>query len=267
MGCLEYTRARLQRLSAKELASVQNIPAYIFTLLSKRGRTAKQAAAAKTAAEQALAAFPSPTPSSPLFHGSGLGGGLVGLSQGLHLQPPTSQFGLGRVGSGGLTPHQLVPHTPGPHPHYPHTFPPPSPLGGSSPHQGAASLRRQMSGGWAAGTHPSPPHPLISRHKYGSASTTALFSHLPPSPPISTASHPPLSPSALRAWQLAESVMGQGQGLGGGALHQWTGSGGVWGCGHSASSPSPAFSPESCGRPLSNLGLAGRASSAVPGWN
>jgi hypothetical protein len=32
----------------------QNVPAYIFTLLSKRGRTAKQAAAAKTAAEAAL---------------------------------------------------------------------------------------------------------------------------------------------------------------------------------------------------------------------
>jgi hypothetical protein len=49
--CIGSSHAQAWRVAP---ASPQNVPAYIFTLLSKRGRTAKQAAAAKTAAEAAL---------------------------------------------------------------------------------------------------------------------------------------------------------------------------------------------------------------------
>ena len=41
----EAVRQRLSKLCAQELSGVQNVPAYLYTLLSKRGKTAKQAAA------------------------------------------------------------------------------------------------------------------------------------------------------------------------------------------------------------------------------
>ncbi|KAL6749105.1 hypothetical protein V8C86DRAFT_2856518 [Haematococcus lacustris] len=98
ISSLEYTSARLARLTAKELATVQNIPAYIFTLLSKRGRTAKQAAAAKSAAEtlslthSSLAASLSPSSLPPSL------GGLAAWS------PALSPARLGGVGGipGGI---------------------------------------------------------------------------------------------------------------------------------------------------------------------
>ncbi|GAX76496.1 hypothetical protein CEUSTIGMA_g3941.t1 [Chlamydomonas eustigma] len=60
LGSTEYTESRLQRLSARELAAVKNIPAYLYTLLSKRGKTARQAAASKAATEIALSLHSSP---------------------------------------------------------------------------------------------------------------------------------------------------------------------------------------------------------------
>jgi hypothetical protein len=47
----EAVRSRLAKLCASELAGVQNVPAYLYTLLSKRGKTAKQAAMIKQTSE------------------------------------------------------------------------------------------------------------------------------------------------------------------------------------------------------------------------
>ncbi len=33
LGSVEYTQSRLQRLTAKELLNVKNVPAYLYTLL------------------------------------------------------------------------------------------------------------------------------------------------------------------------------------------------------------------------------------------
>lgn len=51
IGVPDAVRIRLSKLCASELAGVQNTAAYLYTLLSKRGKTAKQAAIAKQAAE------------------------------------------------------------------------------------------------------------------------------------------------------------------------------------------------------------------------
>ncbi|GIL66576.1 hypothetical protein Vafri_20073, partial [Volvox africanus] len=50
----DAVRTRLSKLCAQELNGVQNVPAYLYTLLSKRGKTAKQAAAQKQMQELAL---------------------------------------------------------------------------------------------------------------------------------------------------------------------------------------------------------------------
>ena len=90
IGVPEAVRMRLSKLCASELAGVQNTAAYLYTLLSKRGKTAKQAAIAKQAAEL----------QARLMAMQRLGGGGGPMGQ-LGLGGPMGQLGaLG--GMGGL---------------------------------------------------------------------------------------------------------------------------------------------------------------------
>ncbi|KXZ52609.1 hypothetical protein GPECTOR_9g654 [Gonium pectorale] len=79
----DAVRTRLSKLCAQELNGVQNVPAYLYTLLSKRGKTAKQAAAQKQMQELALRL-------AAVQGVGGLGVGVGGLG-----------FGGGAVGGGG----------------------------------------------------------------------------------------------------------------------------------------------------------------------
>ena len=158
---------------------MQNVPAYIFTLLSKKGKTAKQAAAAKGAVEGVLAHFtnaapplhpsynpPTPPRSAPSFaphthtpHDRHAPYHNTTASPSSHLYNP----------SNGSQQHQLLPESivpsssayshldpPPPPPSFPHTFPHAqhfaySPSSSFSPHTPPQAPR-----------HPRPPHPSTS---------------------------------------------------------------------------------------------------------
>ncbi|GLC37457.1 hypothetical protein PLESTF_001451200 [Pleodorina starrii] len=99
----DAVHARLSQVSAQELAVVRNVPAYLYTLLSKRGRTAKQAAAHRqqllARLEELLTPHSAATQQAGLGGaggGGGGGGGCMGLLQGSGLQ------GMGGGMGGGL---------------------------------------------------------------------------------------------------------------------------------------------------------------------
>ncbi|KAG2488309.1 hypothetical protein HYH03_013159 [Edaphochlamys debaryana] len=93
----EAVRTRLSKLCAQELSGVQNVPAYLYTLLSKRGKTAKQAAAQKQMQELALRLVATGPGSGAaggalMMSGDAGGGGMGGLGG----------MGSGVGGMGGL---------------------------------------------------------------------------------------------------------------------------------------------------------------------
>ncbi|GLC50688.1 hypothetical protein PLESTB_000408400 [Pleodorina starrii] len=91
----DAVRTRLSKLCAQELAGVQNVPAYLYTLLSKRGKTAKQAAAQKQMHELAVRLAAAQGGGGL---GMGMGGGMGGFGGGLG----GGLGGGGGMGGGGL---------------------------------------------------------------------------------------------------------------------------------------------------------------------